>query len=276
MGTLDGKVAFITGIARGQGRSHALLLAEEGADIIGIDICAQMDTVNYPMSTPDDLAETVKLVEERGARIIAREGDVRDFVGMQTIVDEAVEEFGRLDIVLANAGIMAHSLPPHAKSHEAWRDSIDVMLTGVWNTLQVTVPHLLKNGDDGGSIVVTSSAAGLRTQPTDMAGGTDGYYAAKFGVVGLVKAYANSLGENYIRVNSVHPTGVATPMITNDFFPAFIEGNPRIAENMVNSIPVFAVEEIDVSRAILFLVSDAGRYITGVQLPVDAGLTTLH
>lgn len=275
MGKLDGKVAFITGVARGQGRSHAMLLAEEGADIIGLDLCGQLDTVNYPMSTPDDLAETVKLVEDRGGRIIAKVGDVRDFDGMKAIVDEGVAEFGRLDIVLANAGVMAHDVAPFTKSHERFRDSVDIMLTGVWNTLQVTVPHLIA-GERGGSIVITSSAAGLRAQCTDMGGGTDGYFAAKFGVVGLMKAYSNALGEHGIRVNTVHPTGVATPMITNDFFPAFMEANPRIAENMVNSLPVFAVEEIDVSRAILYLVSDEGRYVTGATLPVDAGLTTLH
>lgn len=277
MGKLDGKVAFITGVARGQGRSHAIRLAEEGADIVGIDLCQQLDTVNYPMSTPDDLAETVKLVEETGRRIIAREADVRDFAAVKAVVSEGVEEFGRLDIVLANAGVMTHSLPPidPEKSYRAWHDAIDIMLTGVWYTLQATVPHLI-DGGRGGSIVITSSAAGLRTQPTDMGGGTDGYYASKFAVVGLMKAYANALGEHNIRVNTVHPTGVATPMILNDFFPAFVEANPRIAESVVNSLPVFAIEEIDVSNAITYLVSDEGRYVTGITLPVDAGLTALH
>lgn len=149
------------------------------------------------------------------------------------------------------------------------------MLTGVWNTLQVTVPHLI-SGERGGAIVITSSAAGLRAQPTDMGGGTDGYFAAKFGVVGLMKAYANALGKHNIRVNTVHPTGVATPMITNDFFPEFIEANPDIAEHMVNSLPVFAIEDVDVSRAVLFLVSDEGRYVTGITMPIDAGMTSLN
>lgn len=275
MGKLDGKVAFITGIARGQGRSHAVTLAEEGADIIGVDLCRQLPTVNYPMSTPDDLAETVKLVEDTGRRIITSIADVRDFDALKSAVDNGVNEFGRLDIVLANAGVMAHGLPPFEKSREAFRDSVDIMLVGVWNTLQVTVPHLIAGGR-GGSIVITSSAAGLRAQPTDMGGGTDGYYAAKFGVVGLMKAYANALGKHEIRVNTIHPTGVATPMITNDFFPEFMEANPDIAEHMVNSLPVFAIEDIDVSRAIRFLVSDDGRYITGITMPVDAGMTSLN
>jgi SDR family mycofactocin-dependent oxidoreductase len=275
MGKLDGRVAFITGVARGQGRSHAVTLAEEGADIIGIDLCRQLPTVNYPMSTPDDLAETVKLVEDTGQRIIATVADVRDFDDLKVAVDGGVDEFGRLDIVLANAGIMAHALPPFENSRDAFRDSVDIMLTGVWNTLQVTVPHLIAGGR-GGSVVITSSAAGLRAQPTDMGGGTDGYYAAKFGVVGLMKAYANALGQHEIRVNTIHPTGVATPMINNDFFPEFMEANPDIAEHMVNSLPVFAIEEVDVSRAIRFLVSEDGRYITGTTFPVDAGMTSLN
>ena len=275
MGKLDGRVAFITGVARGQGRSHAITLAEEGADIIGIDLCRQLPTVNYPMSTPDDLAETVKLVEDTGRRIIATVADVRDFDDLKAAVDIGVDQLGRLDIVLANAGIMAHALPPFENSRDAFRDSVDIMLTGVWNTLQVTVPHLIAGGR-GGSVVITSSAAGLRAQPTDMGGGTDGYYAAKFGVVGLMKAYANALGKHEIRVNSIHPTGVATPMINNDFFPEFMEANPDIAEHMVNSLPVFAIEDVDVSRAIRFLVSDDGRYITGATFPVDAGMTSLN
>jgi SDR family mycofactocin-dependent oxidoreductase len=275
MGKLDGKVVFVTGLARGQGRSHAVTLAEQGADIIGVDLCAQLPTVNYPMSTPDDLAHTVKLVEDTGRRIVATVGDVRDFDGLKAAVDQGVAELGRLDVVLANAGVMAHALPPFHRSREAFRDSVDIMLTGVWNTLQVTVPHLIAGGR-GGSIVITSSSAGLRAQPTDMGGGTDGYFAAKFGVVGLMHAYANALGKHEIRVNSIHPTGVLTPMITNDFFPAFIEANPDIAGHMVNSLPVFAVEDVDVSRAISFLVSDDARYISGVTLPVDAGMTSLN
>ncbi|MGV0794873.1 mycofactocin-coupled SDR family oxidoreductase [Mycolicibacterium sp. XJ1819] len=274
MGTLDGKVALITGAARGQGRSHAQLLAEEGADIIGIDLCQQLDTVNYPMSTDRDLAETAALVEKTGQRMIALVGDVRDYDALQGLVNDAVADLGRLDIVLANAGVMAQALPPldPVQSRRAWQDSIDTMLTGVWNTLQTTVPILLEQ-DQGGAIVITSSAAGIRTQPTDRGGGTDGYYAAKFGVVGLMKAYANALGQHNIRVNTVHPTGVATPMIMNDFFPAFLDANPRIAAAFQNSLPIPAIEPIDVSRAILYLVGEDGRFVTGTCHVIDAGIT---
>ena len=277
MDKLKGRVALVTGAARGQGRSHAVRLAEEGADVIGIDICRQLDTVNYPMATPEDLDETARLVEKEGRRMVTFICDVSDFAALRAAVTDGVAQLGRLDIVLANAGIMAHSAPPidPERSHQAWLDSINVMLSGVWYTLQTTVPILIEQGE-GGSIVITSSAAGLRTPPTDMAGGTDGYYAAKFGVVGLMKTYANALGVHNIRVNTVHPTGVATPMIMNEFFPGFMEANPRIAQSMINSLPVQVVEPADVSEAILYLVTDSGRYVTGSTLTVDAGVTTLH
>lgn len=275
MGQLDGKVAFITGAARGQGRSHAEALAAEGADIVGIDICAQLDTVSYPLATPEDLDETVALVEKHGRRMLARRADVRNLSAVRAAVEEALAEFGRLDIVVANAGIMAHSLPPYANSEQAWKDSIDTMLTGVWNTLQATVPHLI-DGGRGGSIVITSSAAGLRAQTTERSGGADGYFAAKFGVIGLMKAYAGALAEHNIRVNSLHPTGVNTPMVVNDFFPAWIEAHPKTAANVVNALPVQMVEVSDVSNALLFLVRDTGRYVTGLEMTVDAGLTSVH
>jgi SDR family mycofactocin-dependent oxidoreductase len=272
---LDGKVAFITGVARGQGRSHAEALASAGADIVGIDICAQLPTVAYPMATPDDLDETVALVEKQGRRMLARRADVRDLAAIRSAVDEGVREFGRLDVVLANAGIMAHSLPPYGNSEQAWTDSIDTMLTGVWNTLQATVPHLISGGR-GGSIVITSSSAGLRAQTTERSGGADGYFAAKFGVVGLMKAYAGALGEHSIRVNSLHPCGVNTPMVVNDFFPEWMAAHPKTATALVNALPAELVEPVDVSNAVLFLVSDAGRYVTGLTMTVDAGLTTVN
>ncbi|MDG4668087.1 mycofactocin-coupled SDR family oxidoreductase [Mycobacterium sp. 236(2023)] len=275
MGQLDGMVAFITGAARGQGRSHAEALAAEGADIVGIDICEQIDTVSYPMATSEDLEETVALVEKHGRRMIAHRGDVRDLAAMRRVVDEAVGELGRLDIVAANAGIMAHSLPPYANSEQAWKDSIDTMLTGVWNTLQATVPHLIAGGR-GGSIAITSSAAGLRARTTERSGGADGYFAAKFGVVGLMKAYAGALAEYQIRVNSLHPTGVDTPMVVNDFFPTWIKAHPVTAASSVNALPVPMVDPSDVSNALLYLVGDSGRYVTGTTMTVDAGLTTIH
>jgi SDR family mycofactocin-dependent oxidoreductase len=275
MGQLDGKVAFITGAARGQGRSHAEALAAEGADIVGIDICAQLDTVAYPMATPEDLEETAALVEKQGRRMIAHTADVRDLAAVRAAVDAGLAEFGRLDIVLANAGVMAHSLPPYENSEQAWKTSIDTMLTGVWNTLQATVSHLISGGR-GGSIVITSSAAGLRAQTTERSGGADGYFAAKFGVVGLMKAYAGALGEYNIRVNSIHPCGVDTPMVVNNFFPNWIAAHPKTASLLVNALPTELVEPADVSNAVLFLVSDTGRYVTGLTMTVDAGLTTVH
>jgi SDR family mycofactocin-dependent oxidoreductase len=272
MGKLDGRVALITGAARGQGRSHAQLFAQEGADIIAIDVCQQLDTVNYEMSSPSDLEETVKLVEAEGRRILARQADIRDQSALRQVVADGLAEFGRLDIVLANAGVMTQSLPPHEKSLEEWRDGVDVMLTGTWNTLQATVPALI-DGGRGGAIVITSSVSGIRPFFTDFSGGFDSYVAAKFGVIGLMRAYAAALGEHSIRVNTVHPTGVNTPMVANDFFPEYITGNTKTAARFVNTLPVEVIEPIDVSRAMLYLASDDGRYVTGIQLPVDAGVT---
>jgi SDR family mycofactocin-dependent oxidoreductase len=271
MGKLDGRTAFITGLARGQGRSHALTLAQEGADIIGVDLCRQLPTVSYPMPTPDDLAETVRLVEQLDRRIVVTEADVRDQDALRKGLEIGLERFGGLDIVVANAGIMAHSMPPHSETRSNWDDSIAVMLTGVWNTLQVTVPTLKDQGR-GGSIVLTSSSVGIRPAPTDMSGGFDGYIAAKFGVVGLMQSYAMELAEYSIRVNTVHPTGVATPMVVNDFFGPYMQANPKIVAGSTNKLPVPMVEPADVSRLILFLVSDDGRYITGTQHRVDAGV----
>jgi SDR family mycofactocin-dependent oxidoreductase len=272
---LDGKVAFITGAARGQGRSHAEALSALGADIVGIDICAQLDTVSYPMATSLDLNETVRLVEKQDRRMLGIQADVRDLAAVRSAVDAGVAEFGRLDIVVANAGIMAHSLPPYPNSEQAWKDSIDTMLTGVWNTLQATVSHLI-DGGRGGSVVITSSAAGLRAQTTERSGGADGYFAAKFGVMGLMKAYAGALAEHNIRVNSLHPCGVNTPMIANDFFPAWIQAHPKTATSAVNALPVEMVQPSDVSNALLYLVGETGRYVTGLAMSVDAGLTTVR
>ncbi|HEY3716452.1 MAG TPA: mycofactocin-coupled SDR family oxidoreductase [Jatrophihabitantaceae bacterium] len=271
MGKLDGKVVFITGAARGQGRSHAQILAVEGAAIVGVDICRQLDSVSYKMPGPEELAETVDLVRESGGRMIGLEVDVRDADGLASAVDKGVEEFGRLDIVLANAGIMAHELPPYAGTRQSWTDSIDVMLTGVWNTLQATIPVLRRQGE-GGAVVITSSSAGTRPGATDFDGGHDGYVAAKFGVVGLMRTYAVALGDEGIRVNTVHPTGVRTPMVMNDFFGEYMRAHPKIAASSQNRLPVQVVEPSDISRAILFLVSDDGRYVTGSEYRVDAGV----
>jgi SDR family mycofactocin-dependent oxidoreductase len=273
MGKLDGKVAFITGAARGQGRSHAVLFAEEGADIIAVDLCAGVDTVEYPMATPADLEETVNLVEKQGRSIVARQADVRDFDAMRNVVADGVAELGRLDFVLANAGIMPIIGEP-AGQLAAFHDSVDIMLTGVFNTVEAALPTLLEQ-DQGGAIVITSSSGGLKAggiRLSTLTRGALGYVAAKHGVVGLMRAWANALGERNIRVNTVHPTGVNSPMVVNQQFAEFTAEYPEFGETMQNLLPIPLVEPEDVSRAMLYLCSEDGRYVTGITLSVDAGL----
>ena len=270
MGELSGKVAFITGAARGQGRAHAVKLASMGADIIAIDLCDQIASVPYPMATPDDLTATVKLVEDTGARIVAQHADVRDRDALKTALKAGVDEFGgRLDIVVANAGIA-----PMA-GEDAWQDVIDVNLTGVYHTLDLSMRPMVKAGN-GGSIVLISSVAGLVGLASPMAGSV-GYAAAKHGMVGLMRVYANLLASQNIRVNSIHPAGVDTPMIDNEFTRKWLSQltsdseAAKSAPNMTNALPVQVLEAEDIANTVAWLVSDAGRYITGVTLPVDAG-----
>jgi (+)-trans-carveol dehydrogenase len=272
-GRVEGKVAFITGAARGQGRSHAIRLAEEGADIIAVDICQQLDTVPYAMATPEDLAETVKSVEALDRRIVASQADVRDYAALKGALDAGVAELGRLDIVCANAGIF--SFTTEDLDERMWKDMIDVNLTGVWHTTKAAVPHLVEGGR-GGSIVLTSSTAGLMGFPNFAH-----YVSAKHGVVGLMRTLALELAPHMIRVNSVHPTSVNTDMIHNkatyDLFAPDLE-NPtkeQVGERFqaLNALPIMWVEPRDISNAVLFLASDEARYITGVTLPVDAGST---
>ena len=269
MGKLEGKVAFITGAARGQGRAHAVRLAEEGADIIGVDICDQVSTVAYPMSTPEDLAETVALVEKFGRRMESFVVDVRDSAALKAAVAGGVAALGRLDIVLANAGVMFQGLA-EGRDDEAFRDAVDIMLVGVWNTIQATLPTLEKQGD-GGSIVITSSVNGLKGMVAGTNGGNFGYAAAKHGVVGLMRMYANLLAPQSIRVNTVHPTGVDTPMLVG-FHDSAATANPELTAGLGNPMPVSVIEAVDVSNAIAWLVSDEARYVTGITLPVDAGM----
>lgn len=266
MGQLDGRVAFITGAARGQGRSHAIRLAQEGADIIAVDICGQIDTVAYPMATPSDLEETVTAVEALDRRIHAAEADVRDREQLQAVFDAGVAELGAVDIVLANAGIAPLSMEP---SEQEWFDVVDVNLTGVYHTVEVAKPSMIENGR-GGAIVLTSSTAGLAGIGGNTPGGL-GYTAAKHGVVGLMRSYANTLAQYSIRVNTVHPTGVDTPMVVNDVMQQFLQSDPQLSNAMANALPVPMLDAVDISNAILWLVSDAARYVTGVTLPVDAG-----
>jgi SDR family mycofactocin-dependent oxidoreductase len=269
MGKLDGKVAFITGAARGQGRSHAIRLAQEGADIIAVDIAAQIASVPYPMATPDDLAETAKQVEALDRRIFTAQADVRDAAALKAAFDAGTAELGPVDIVLANAGIapMGANEP-----YEAWQDVIDTNLTGVFNTVETAIPSMIERGQ-GGAIVLTSSTAGLTGIGGASRGGM-GYVAAKHGVVGLMRNYANTLAQYSIRVNTVHPTGVNTPMIVNDAMAAWLEqAGGNVADALTNALPVSLVEPVDISNAILWLVSDDARYVTGITLPVDAGFT---
>jgi (+)-trans-carveol dehydrogenase len=272
-GRVEGKVAFITGAARGQGRSHAVRLAEEGADIIAVDLCDQVDTVPYPMATPDDLAQTVKEVEALDRRIVATQADVRDLAALRAAVDDGVAQLGRLDIVSANAGIASTDASTSDLSEQSWADMIDINLTGVWHTTKVAVPHLVAGGR-GGSIVLTSSAAGLMAYP-----GIGHYVSAKHGVVGLMRTLALELAPHMIRVNSLHPTQVDTDMIQNEtIWRMFAPDDPHpsrasfapVSQEM-NALPIPWVEARDISNALLFLASDEARYITGVALPVDAG-----
>ena len=265
-GQLEGKVAFITGAARGQGRSHALRLAQEGADVIAVDIAAQIDTVPYPMSTQDDLDETVAQIEALDRRIVATKADVRDRDALQAAFDRGVAELGRVDIVSANAGIAPMSMHPQAQE---WDDVLAVNLTGVYNTVEVAKQTMIDAGR-GGAMVLTSSTAGLTGIGGNTPGGL-GYTAAKHGVVGLMRSYANTLAPYSIRVNTVHPTGVNTPMVVNDAMQEYIQSDPSMGQAMANALPVPMIEAVDISNAIVWLVSDAARYVTGVTLPVDAG-----
>ena len=266
-GPLQGRVAFITGAARGQGRAHAIRLAADGADVIAVDLCEQIASVRYPLATADDLAATVKLVEDTGARIAARQGDVRDRASLSSALQAGLDEFGRLDIVVANAGIA-----PMQSGDDGWRDVIDVNLTGVYNTIKVAIPTMVKQGT-GGSIVLISSAAGLAGVGSPDAGSI-GYAAAKHGVVGLMRVYANLLARQNIRVNSIHPSGVDTPMINNEFtrqWLADLVAQSDSPPDMGNAMPVDVLHADDIANAVAWLVSDQARYITGVTLPVDAG-----
>jgi SDR family mycofactocin-dependent oxidoreductase len=266
MGRVDGKVAFITGAARGQGRSHAIRLAQEGADIIAVDICGQLESVVYPMSTADDLDQTVKEVEALGRRIFARQADVRDVAALQQAFDDGVSEIGPVDIVLANAGIGPSGL---ATEETQWDEVIGVNLTGVWNTGRVAIPSMVKR-NQGGAIVLTSSTGGLFGVGVPFAG-VLGYTAAKHGVIGLMRSWANYLAPYSIRVNSVAPTTVRTPMANNVDVSAILEAAPEFAGALLNAMPVEAVDPIDVSNTILWLVSEEARYVTGTVVPVDAG-----
>ena len=272
-GRVDGKVAFITGAARGQGRSHAVRLAQEGADIIAIDICQPIENSTAPPATSDDLAETADLIKSLDRRVVTAEVDVRDYEALKAAVDGGVEQFGRLDIVVANAGIGTPGAMLDEMHEPRWQQTIDVNLTGVWKSVKAAVPHI-KAGKRGGSVILTSSVGGLKAYPHI------GHYAtAKHGVVGLMRTFAVELGQFSIRVNSLHPTHVATPLLHNEstfrtFRPDLENPGPDDMAPICRSfhvLPIPWVEAVDISNAVLFLASDESRYITGVPLPIDAG-----
>jgi len=272
MGRLDGKVAFVTGAARGVGRSLSSRLAEEGADIIAVDICADVAGIRYSMATPEDLAQTAKLVEDCDRRIVTAIADVRDYGQLKAAVDQGVATLGRLDIVAANAGVTSY-YPSWKLPEEGWDAVVDTNLKGVWHTCKAAIPHLI-DGGRGGAIIITSSTAGLRGIAN-----LAHYSAAKTGLVGLMRSMAGELAPHNIRVNTVHPTAVDTDMVHNKatydlFIPEPADRNrDGVAGPMqaLNMLPIPWVDPRDISNAVLFLASDEGRYITGARLPVDAG-----
>lgn len=270
MGKLDGKVAFITGAGRGQGRSHAVRLAEEGADIIAVDLCHDIDSVPYPLASADDLAVTAKEVEAVGRRIVTAEADVRDVQALRGALTRGVDVLGPVDIVLANAGIIHQGAPADADQEAIFDDAIGVNLKGVWNTVRIVAPTMIER-NAGGSIVLTSSTQGLSGRGGDGTAAGLGYAASKHGVVGLMKSFANWLAPHNIRVNTIHPTGVASGMVLNDAVGKWVEENPAGAAAATNLMPVDLLDPVDISNAIAFLVSDEGRYINGTTLAVDAG-----
>ncbi len=276
-GRVEGKVAFITGAARGQGRSHAVTLAREGADIIAVDILGEIATSApfHPHATEDDLARTAAGVEALGRRIFAARADVRDFAALRQVLDAGIAEFGRIDIIVANAGIFPHGSLLHEVDDREWDEIFDINVKGAWLTCKAAIPHLIRQGD-GGSITLINSTAGLKGIPT-----VGPYTASKHGLVGLMRTLALELGPHWIRVNSIHPTAVATDMVFNErtyrlFRPDLDHPTRETMAEMLTSfhaLPVPWVDPVDISNALLFLASDEARYITGSELTVDAGFT---
>src|SRR5947209_2341111 len=264
-GRVAGKRVLITGAARGMGRSHALRLAEEGADLILVDICESLPQIEYPMATKEDLDETVRMVSELGRRCVSYVVDVRDDEQLRSAVDDGVGELGGLDGAVANAGVLTVA-PWDETTADQWRAVVDVNLIGVWNTCAAAIPHLLDQG--GGSLVNVSSAGAIKGFPLQTP-----YTAAKYGVVGLTLALANELAAKSVRVNTVLPTGVPTGMIPQSFGALLGEQRPDLIPIFVNAMPTPAVEPAHVSNAVLFLLSDEARYVTGLQFKVDAGVT---
>ncbi len=265
------KVAFITGAARGQGRAHAVKLASAGMNIVGLDICADIASMDYPNATEDDLLATVKLVEAAGGEMVAVKGDVRSYDDLRRALTLGLERFGRVDALLANAGIIR--LSPDGDRDQVWTDVIEVNLTGVWRTIEVVLPAI-RAGGRGGSVVITSSSAGLKGTASDKAG-AQAYTAAKRGLVGLMQVLANQYASEMIRVNTIHPTGVATGMSQNPAMEALMAqaaaGGENTISQMQNALPIEILQPENIADAVAWLVSDEAAYVTGVQLPLDAG-----
>lgn len=275
VGRVEGKVALITGAARGQGRSHALRLAQEGADIIAVDLCESIPGVPSIGATEADLEQTAKEVEGLGRRIVARKADVRDFRALKSAVDAGVAELGHLDIVCANAGVFTFGRRAQDVSEDDWDTTVDINLKGVWLTAKAAIPILIAQGT-GGSIIVTSSNAGLKGAPNIIA-----YSASKHGLLGISRTLALELASHNIRVNTVHPTAVATPMVQNEaLYQLFVPdvSGPTLEQavsvfEQLHAMAIPWVEPSDVSNAVLFLASDESRFVTGTELKVDAGST---
>ncbi|AYJ47867.1 mycofactocin-coupled SDR family oxidoreductase [Rhodococcus sp. P1Y] len=263
----EGKVAFITGAARGQGRAEAIRLASEGADIIAVDICGEFDSTHYDGATPADLAETVAAVEGLDRRIVASQTDIRDFDALDTALRDGVAQLGRLDVVIANAGICSAAMSWET-TPEQWKETLDVNLTGTFFTAKAAVPILLEQGT-GGSIVFTSSVAGLRGLPF-----LGAYAASKHGIVGLCRTMANELGQYNIRVNTVHPHGVETGMQPAEMMTLIGEHGATLGPIFMGSLPDPVSQPEDIAAAVAWLASDEARHVTGIQLPVDLGTLT--
>jgi SDR family mycofactocin-dependent oxidoreductase len=275
-GTLEGRVAFVTGAARGQGRAHAVRLASEGADVVAIDVCGPIsDTITYPAATSEDLAETVREVEATGRKVLAREVDIRDLAAQQEVVADAIEQFGRLDIVVANAGVLSWGRM-FEMSEEQWDSVIDVNLSGTWRTVRATVPAMIEAGN-GGSIIIVSSSAGLKATP-----GNSHYAASKHGLVAITNSLALEVGEFGIRVNSIHPYSIGTPMVEPEAmmeifgkYPTYIHSFSPMPYRPVNHVGKKGLQEFmtpeEVSDVVTWLAGDGSRTISGSQIAVDRG-----
>jgi SDR family mycofactocin-dependent oxidoreductase len=263
-GRVAGKRVLITGAARGMGRSHAVRLAEEGADLILVDICESLPELEYPLATREDLDETARLAEKHGGRVLTHVVDVRGAEALAAAADDGVAQLGGLDAAVANAGVLTVGTWDKT-TQQQWRTVLDVNLIGTWNTCAAAIPHLVERG---GSLINISSAAGLKGTPLHLP-----YTASKHGVVGLSRALANELAAQNIRVNTVHPTGVETGMRPENLQQTLAEGRPDLIPIFLNALPAVMAEAIDISNAVLFLVSDESRYVTGLEFKVDAGVT---